>query len=181
MKMPRFAQFVLAAILATSLHSSSYAFMVSPIEESVTRIDLDEMVKSFREEIAAGETKCTDMLEKLDAALEQIDDRLDEGVTNEDEHLDARDAIVEMRFGLDCLAQKLTQVSSGGGGSMISMGGASGFSGGAISGGAGGAAAGGGGSLGGLLTAGLAAGAIIPSVANNSDSPGFVASPSTTN
>jgi hypothetical protein len=85
--------------------------------------------------------------------------------------------IAEMRYDLECLATKFTEVISGGGAGGLLAGGAPAFGGG---GGGGGAAGGGGGSLGRL--AGLAViGGGVAAVSSNSSSPGFVASQSVSN
>jgi len=147
---------------------------------------LDRMVASLREEMEKGETKCDAMLQKLNAALKQIDAKLDQGVPDEQRYLDARDAISKMRYELKCVATKMTQRRTSGGG-MIRSGG---FGGGGFmsrpltSGGAGGGFAGGGGTGGGgigmlpLLIGGAAG---IAAATDDDDDPGPIASVSTTN
>jgi hypothetical protein len=178
----RIAQAALATILAVGIQSTTQAFMAAPAEQATKApMSLTELVDSLREEIAAKETSCEDMLVKLDEALEDIDAKLDAGVPNEDEYLKARDEIAKMRYDLECLANKLTQggtdmpipmdqpptFNSGNPSSGGSFGG-----GGVLSGGGG---AGGGSGLGVLGLMGVAGGTIA-GVSNDDSNPGFVAS-----
>lgn len=182
MRFRNIALIVMAVVVSGVFHSTGHAFMDSPDDLTVeAQPTLSEIVQSLRDEIAAGETKCDSMLEKLDLAIDQIDDKLDDGVSNEEEYLTARDELVQMKYNLDCYGKSaLIQAPS-----AFSVGGAAGDTAGIISsssvggaiGGSGSAA--GGGSLGGLLTVGGIAGVAIG--ASDGSSPGFVASPSTTN
>jgi hypothetical protein len=176
MKTLRIAQAALALMLATGISSNALAFMVVTADQPTKKADLSTMVDALREEVEAGETKCEDMLAKLNSVLDEIDAKLDIGVPNEEEYLAARDAVAEMRYDLECLATRFTQVIGGGGGTGgLLSGGAPVFG-----GGGGGAVGGGGGSLGGL--AGLAViGGGVAAVSSNSSSPGFVASQSVSN
>ncbi len=111
MKTLRIAQTALATILAVGINSTTFAFMAVPAQQAPqVQNSLTDIVESFRDEIEAGDTKCEDMLAKLDAALEDIDAKLDAGVENEADYLAARDEIAKMRYDLECLAQKLTQI-----------------------------------------------------------------------
>lgn len=184
MKTLRIAQAALATILAMGINTTTYAFMSVETEQPAeVQMSLTDMVDSLREEITVGETSREDMLTKLDLAVEGIDDKLDAGVANEEEYLAARDAIIEMRNGLEHLGDKLVQFDSGlslgdpsqgslGNSSVVSSGGGTS---------AGGAGAGGSGLSGLLVPAGIAGGAVAAGTSGDSSNPGFVASESFVN
>lgn len=167
----------LAAVLAVSMNSTALGFMAIEIEKPLLIAnELSEMVQSLRQEVAAGETPCEEMLSKLDAALERIDDKLDQGVINEDEYLDARDEISSLRYDLECVTKKATKLTQIGGGGMLGGGSGGGRLGGNRIGGGGGGGgsvmggAGAGGGLGGLLPLGVIGGTIA--AATDDDKPG---------
>ena len=187
MKTLRIAQAALALTLIVGISSHSFAFMVEASGPSILkRTTPAQLVTSLRAELDAGETKCEDMLVKLNSALDEIDARLDAGVPNEDEYLAARQQISEMRHGLECVANTLTaQIVGGGaaaagaaagaGAAPVATGfGAAGAAGGGMAGAGVGAAAGGT-SLGSLAGLGIVGGGVA-AVTSNSDAPGFVAS-----
>jgi hypothetical protein len=188
MKTLRIAQAALALILVVGISSNSFAFMVVAAADQSTAksTDLSQMVDSLRAEIDAGETKCEDILAKLNAALDNIDARLDIGVPNEEEYLAARQTIAEMRYDLECVAHKLTaQIVTGGAAAAGAAAGAApavtGFGAVGAAGAAGaGAGAAGGGSLSSLAGLGIIGGGVA-AVSSNSSSPGFVASQSVSN
>jgi len=188
MKTLRIAQAALAMTLAMGINSTTYAFMAVPTDQPAdVQVSLSEMVDSLRQEIAAGETKCEEMLAKLNTVLADIDAKLDAGVENEEELLATREEVAKMRYDLECLAQKLTQdfVPMPDGGFGPSVGGDFTGNGGFVSsggGGGGGSTVGGGVSslrrlavLGGITTA------ITVPLATEDDTPGFVASDSIAN
>jgi hypothetical protein len=199
MKTLRIAQAALATILVVGINSNSHAFMAVD-QTAAVQVDLTEMVDSLRNEIATGQTKCDDMLAKLDAALEDIDAKLDAGVANEEEYLTARDAIAQMRYDLECVAKDLThevvdvngnmiphdhQMGDGGmmpgGGNPVGNGGGSfgtGGNGGASVGGGFSSGASAGSSGGGLAALAIVGGGIAAAVDDNNDRIGFVGSES---
>ena len=149
----------------------SYAFMLATEEGAVeAQLDVVTMIEELQAEIDS-ETTCEEKLIQVDAALEQVDSVLDQGVDNEDTLLVAREAIIEMRLGLPCRVQEqqlagshnsscgCQQCNTGGGvlggggggilggGGVISNGGGGVFSGGGAFSGGGGAFSGGGGAL----------------------------------
>lgn len=188
MKTLRIVQTVLALTLVVGISSNSFAFMLTAATQPAAKaINPTQLAASLRAEIAAGETECEAMLAKLNAALNEIDARLDIGVPNEDEHLAARRAIADMRYDLECVAQTLTaQVIAGGGAAAAgaAAGAAPAVTGfgaaGAAGAGVAGAGAAGGGSLGSLAGLGIIGGGVA-AVAGNGDAPGFVASQSVAN
>ena len=153
------------------------------------------MIEELQAELDSEKT-CEEKLIQIDAALEQLDNALDQGVDNEDTLLVAREAIIEMRLNLPCRhqeqlagsqsascnCQECNQSSGGilGGGGVLSGGGGgvlSGGGGGILSGGGGGAILGGGGGIAGgsgfgLLAAGAAAAIAIPTASSDDDDPG---------
>ena len=197
MKTLRIAQAALATILAVGINSTTYAFMAVD-QPSQVQMDLTQMVDSLRDEIDAGTTNCEDMLAKLDAVLQDIDAKLDEGVANEAEYVAARDAVAQMRYDLKCLANKLThEVLDANGmplahehlmtdGTYVPGNTGQYTDGGSFANGGGGSMGGGGFSTGGTGTGGGdldlvgVIGGTIAAVASDDDFPGFIASPSGT-
>jgi len=193
----------MAAIIAGSnavSTPSSFAFMMGAVDATATGgIDtLTATVASIRAEIEAGEIKCEDMLEKINAAIEQIDVTLDKGVLNEKIFFGLYDELVELRLDLPCLGNELAQGLGDGStvisepvvaeqvvgspaaaGGCVNCGGTPGLAGGGGGGGgfAGGGAGGMGGGIGPLALGGIAAAIAIP-LAVTSDNPGVIASPS---
>lgn len=166
-----------------------YAFMMANQDATVAeaKIDVVQLIDDLQAEAATEEVNAEAMLAKLDEALDQIDDALDQGVQDESELLVARDAIVDMRLeaskeevahdqlaGSQCNCPECnaapTRVISGGGGGPILGGG------GPILGGAGGGGLLSGGPSFGLLAAGAAAIAIPIATASDDDDPAPAAS-----
>ena len=108
MKLHRFFIATAGLMVSSCLTTSSYAFMAdaatSPSNENA---DIVAVTSRLSEELAAGETSCEAMLEKLDDALATIDAGLDAGVTDELAYLRSRERIVEMRLSLPCLGDQL--------------------------------------------------------------------------
>lgn len=180
MKTLRIAQAALALILVVGISSNSFAFMVEAAGQSILiKTTPSQMVESLRAEMEAGETQCEEMLAKLNAALDEIDARLDIGVPNEGEFLAARQAIVEMKYDLECVATTLTAQVVTGGAAASGIAGAAGAAAGAApavtAAGGTGMGAVGGGSMNGLAQLGIIGGGVA-AISSNSDSPGFVAS-----
>jgi hypothetical protein len=197
--MKRYALAAALAGVSSFATSPVHAFMmeadVAAVEGSV---DITATVDQLRQDWKAGETKCELMLEKIDAAIEQVDASLDKGVVDEKKYLGLRDELVELRLELPCLAEELTQSmindgstllsetvigeaapcvgcdGSGSAGAGMAGGGGSGL----LGGGGGAGGAGGIGGIGPLALGGIAAAIAIP-LAVGSDDPGTPASPST--
>ena len=181
----RIGQAVVAAVVAVGLNANTHAFMaVETQQPAEVQITLADTVEAFRQEIASGETSCNDMLKKLNVALEEIDAKLDAGVANEEEYLAARDELAKMRYDLECLAEKLTQVivdPPNVGGNLNSFGtNVSPVGGGSFNVGPGAVSSGS--SFGSLMAVGgIVGGTVGAAAASDNDNPGAVGSPSGTN
>lgn len=105
----RIALASLAAVFSAAA-APSHAFMVAAdvVETTEGAVDMTKAVDALREELKAGQTKCNEMLGKIDAAIEQIDAALDAGVADETKYLGLRDELVELRLTLPCMANELT-------------------------------------------------------------------------
>lgn len=203
--MKRFTLATLVAGFSGAIGTPSYAFMVGAdvVETAAGSADMTTTVGALRQELKAGQTKCSDMLVKIDAAIETIDVALDAGIADEKKYMGLRDELVELRLMLPCTANELTAgemplggvpvdgvvidqgavagdavIIEDGGFANSGYGGMSSAGGTSMSGGAGGAAGSGGGrGAGGLLALGALATAISLGV-DDDDSPGDNASPS---
>lgn len=112
MKSLTIAPLALASVLAFGIQSNAMAFMAVEVEQPLLiASELSELVDSLHAEVAAGETPCEELLAKLDDALDRIDAKLDQGVVNEDEYLAARDEISSLKYDLECVTKKATNLA----------------------------------------------------------------------
>ncbi len=110
MKLQHLLSAIAGLTLVAATATPSFAFMNEGQSVDSKSAGMSSMVESLREEVAAGNTACVDMLNKVNQAVAEIDSRLDAGVADEAGYLDARASLLKLRSDLPCLAEQLTQM-----------------------------------------------------------------------
>lgn len=118
--MKRILTFAAVLVMLAAAGVQSYAFMAAEKEAAIEgQMDVVELVDNVRDEVESKEAACDTKLASIESALNQIDEMLDAGSSDEDVLLDARDALVQLRLELPCEAKKQL-VGNEHGGSIIS-------------------------------------------------------------